>query len=113
MYDNEDIDKKINDLVLSGAIEVDGIDSETGEFLYKITNKMQQVNKELYDAHLNTIHADTMYFWEKGFIDIDDITSNNPIIYLNKKAFDIEALKDLPSNKIPILKGFIKALERF
>jgi hypothetical protein len=112
MEDNEIIDKMIQNLIAAGAIEIEGVDSETGEFLYKITSKMQQVNKELYDAHLNTIHSDTMYFWEKGFVDIDDITSNNPIIYLNKRAFDKQALDELPSDKIPVLNSLIKALER-
>lgn len=111
MENNEIIDKMIQNLIAAGAIEVEGIDSETGEFLYKITSKMQNVNKDLYDAHLNTIHADTMYFWERGFVDIDDLTSNNPIIYLGKKAFDKDAISQLPPDKIPILNSLIRALK--
>lgn len=110
MSEDDQIDQAIDKLIELGAIEVDGIDSETGEFLYKVTSKMQYINKELYDAHLDAIYGDTMYFWEKGFVDIDDITSNNPIITLTAKAFDQNAISQLPNDRIEILKGMIRAM---
>jgi hypothetical protein len=110
MSEDDQFDQMIDKLIQLGAIEIEGIDSETGEFLYKVTSKMQYINKELYDAHLDVIYGDTMYFWEKGFVDIDDITSNNPIITLNKKAFDQDAVNQLPNDKIEILKSMIRAM---
>ena len=112
MSEEEDIDQLILDLIQSGGLEVDGIDSETGEFLYKITDKMKDVNQEIYDAHLNAVHSDTMYFWEKGFIDIHDITSKNPIITLTDKAFDKVAVDALPSDMAAQLEQIIKVLDR-
>jgi hypothetical protein len=108
--EEEDIDQLILDLIQKGGLEVDGIDSETGEFLYKVTDKMKDVNQELYDAHLNAVHSDTMYFWEKGFIDIEDITSKNPIIFLTTKAFDESAVKELPKDMAAQLEQIIKVL---
>jgi hypothetical protein len=112
MSEEEDIDQLILDLIQSGGLEVDGIDSETGEFLYKITDKMKDVNQEIYDAHLNAVHADTMYFWERGFINIHDITSKNPIIKLAEKAFDEAAINSLPSDMAAQLEQIIKVLNR-
>lgn len=112
MSEEEDIDQLIFDLIQSGGLEVDGIDSETGEFLYKITDKMKDVNQEIYDAHLNAVHSDTMYFWERGFINIHDITSQNPIITLAERAFDQAAVNSLPSDMAAQLEQIIKVLNR-
>lgn len=97
MSDNND--EVISQLLASGALEVDGIDSETGEFLYRITDKMERVNKELYDEHINNIYADTMYFWEKGLINFSDFSDTNPTISLTTKAFDPKAIAELPLEK--------------
>ncbi len=111
MSENDNIDRMVDDLILAGAIEVDGIDPITGEFLYKVTDKMELVNKDLYEAHIGVIYADTMYFWERGFLEIDDITSKNPIIALSPKCFDLKAISDLPYDRIPVLMSIIKALD--
>lgn len=112
MDEDDNIDQMVNDLIAVGAIEVDGIDPITGEFLYKVTEKMELVNKDLYNAHLDGIYADTMYFWERGFLEIDDITNKNPIVALSPKCFDLKAISDLPSDRVPILMSIIKALDR-
>jgi hypothetical protein len=39
----------IEHLILQNAIEVDGIDSNTGEMIYSITDKLEIVHPELYD----------------------------------------------------------------
>ena len=38
----------IEHLLLQNAIEISGIDSETGEMLYSITDKLKEVSPELY-----------------------------------------------------------------
>lgn len=38
----------IEHLLLQNAIEISGIDSETGEMLYSITDKLEKVNPKLY-----------------------------------------------------------------
>ncbi len=35
-------------LILQGAVEMSGIDSDTGEMLYSITDKLESVNPKLY-----------------------------------------------------------------
>lgn len=38
----------VEHLLLQNAIEISGIDSNTGEMLYSITDKLEQVNPQLY-----------------------------------------------------------------
>ena len=38
----------IEHLVLMGAIEMDGIDSSTGEMIYSITDKLEEVSPRMY-----------------------------------------------------------------
>lgn len=39
----------IEHLLLQNALETSGIDSETGEMLYSITDKLKEVNPKLYE----------------------------------------------------------------
>lgn len=103
-------DEIMKELIDSGAIELKGIDSETGEFLFGITEKMKKVNRALYDEHINNIYIDTMYFWERGLIEVDDFTSTNPQISLTSKAFDIDCLSKLPPDKAEIFQRMKEAL---
>ena len=49
---NNDKDLKkaafIEHLVLMGAVEMDGIDSNTGEMIYSITDKLEEVSPRMY-----------------------------------------------------------------
>jgi hypothetical protein len=103
-------DEIMQELLEAGALELEGIDPETGEFLYRITEKMKDVNKALYDEHMNIIYADTMYFWERGFLNVDDFTSINPIISLTSKAFDAKAISELPLEKAELFLRIREAL---
>lgn len=86
--------KEIDKLILSGALQVAGIDSETGDFLYQFTPKLKDVFPELYSEHVNHVNAELMRMWEKGFLDID-ITEKNPIVKLTEKALDDNELSKL------------------
>lgn len=77
----------IEDLILAGAVEVAAVDSTTGELLYQFTDKIKDIMPELYRHHLDNIHHEVMFFFEHGFLDIDDISLSNPTIKLTKKAF--------------------------
>lgn len=93
----------IEDLILAGAVEVSGIDPETGEFLYNFTGKMKEVLPELYNMHINQVHDEIMYFWERGFVELDDMTAKNPRVRLTEKAFDVEAIAELSKEKMMAL----------
>lgn len=104
-------DPSIEDLILSGAIEVSAVDVETGELLYTFTDKIKSLMPELYKIHINHVHNEIMYFWEKGLVHIDDITSKNPIVSLTEKAFDEDVLKNLSSDKRQSLEEIKRILK--
>jgi hypothetical protein len=90
-------DAMIDDLILQGALEVAGIDSQTGEFLYSVTDKMKDIMPDLYEEHLNTVNKDIMALWENGFVDVD-FNEDNPIVRLSFKAHDVKAISMLPKD---------------
>jgi len=89
----------IEDLILSGAIEVAAFDAENEELLYKFTEEASKIFPELYEMHMAIIHEEVMYFWEQGFLDIEGMDDPNPRIKLTKKAFIDEELEKLPVDK--------------
>lgn len=53
-------DMMIEHLLLQNAIEISGIDSDTGHVLYSITDKLKEVNPSLY-ARLQKDFEDHMF----------------------------------------------------
>ena len=104
-------DESIDSLILSGIVEVAAIDSESGELLYSFTDKFKELMPELYEIHINYIHNEIMYFWEKGIVYIDDITSKNPIVSLTEKAFDEETISSLSDSKKESLEEIKRILK--
>ncbi len=88
-------DQIILELVEKGALEITGTDEETGEIIYKVTDKMKEVNPLLFEEHQNHVHDETMFLWETGFLNID-VTEANPVVRLTPKAFNPEAVAGLP-----------------
>jgi hypothetical protein len=39
----------VEHLIFMGALEMDGIDSDTGEMIYSITDKLQHVSPDMYE----------------------------------------------------------------
>lgn len=100
----------LEQLILEGAVEFSGVDSDTGEMLYNFTDKLQEISPMLYDEHLNNIENEIMYFWQHGFLSMSDITETNPLIRLTTKAFDQEALVSLPKDKLFALEDIKRIL---
>lgn len=103
----------IDDLILSGALQVAGVDSETGEFLYQFTQKLKDVSPALYDEHVNHVNGELMRLWEKGFLNIS-IHEDNPIVTLTVKALDENELSKLPKEDrwgIEEIKRLLKSEE--
>ncbi len=84
----------IDSLILSGALQVAGLDSETGDFLYQFTPKLKEISPQLYHEHVNHVNGELMRLWEKGLLDIN-ISDENPIVKLTEKSFDQSELAKL------------------
>ncbi len=92
-------DNIIDDLILTGALEIAGIDKNTGEFLYSVTPKLKDIMPELYKEHIDNVNKDIMALWEKGFVDMD-FNDDNPIVNLNPKAHNIDEINRLPKHLV-------------
>jgi len=101
----------LSDLILLGAVEVSGVGSD-GEFLYNFTEDAPKIVPEMFNYNLNRLQREVMYFWELGFIELDNITSFNPVVMLTPLAFDENAIEQLPQEKQMMLEEIKRGLER-
>jgi hypothetical protein len=109
-----DMDQEIiNQLILSGGLQVAGVDSQTGEFLYQFTPKLKEISPALYDEHVNHVNKELMGLWEKGFLNIN-FMDDNPIVILTPKALDESELAKLSKEdrwSIEEIKRLLKSQE--
>ena len=106
---SEDIN--IENLILSGALEVAAVDIESGEILYQFTDKLKEVMPELYREHLNFVNSEVMYFWERGFLEFDDLTSEEPKVKTTEKCFNQQAISELPQERQRALADIVRVLK--
>jgi hypothetical protein len=100
---------RIEELILSGALEVSGVDIDTGEMLYNFTDKLKDVSPELFKDMSDYISTETMSLWAEGFLDID-VTEINPMVRLTPKAFDDSEISKLSKEKQYTLKEIIRII---
>ena len=107
--DFKDEDEAIEQLILAGALEVAGIDMDTGEPVYNFTEKLIDVNPELHSEVSTYFTRETMALWEEGFLEMD-VTEKNPVVRLTQKALDEIAVANLDKQKQYTLKEIIKII---
>ena len=106
-------DEIINELILSGGLQVAGVDSETGDFLYQFTPKLKEISPALYNEHVNHVNGELMRLWEMGFLNIN-FMDENPIVTLAAKALDEAELSKLSKEDrwgIEEIKRLLKSQE--
>lgn len=101
----------IDYLILNNGIEVVGVDSETGEFLYAFTPKIKEIMPELYKDHLDHVNRNVLKLWENGFLNID-FMQEDPIISLTKKALNPSEVAQLSKNDQWSLEEVKRLLKR-
>ena len=84
---SSDENEMIEKLILEGALEVAGVDSEDGSLLYSFTPKIKELMPELYNDHLNRVNAEILSLWERAYVDIDFL-AKEPVVTLTDKSFD-------------------------
>ena len=97
MINNED--RLIDNLILQGALEVAGVDSENGELLYAITAKMKEVMPDIYEDHIKTVNRDLLNLWEKGYVNID-LFLPDPVVTISEKGLDKNEISKLTKPEI-------------
>jgi hypothetical protein len=106
-----DEDRLIEDLILGGALEVAGIDSQTGEFLYNITPKLKDVLPDLYQDHIDTVNKNMLILWEKGYLNID-FMDDDPLVTIADKGLDLKEIKKLSQEEVFALEEIKRLLIR-
>ena len=109
MSSNED--ELIENLILQGALEVAGVDSENGEFLYAITSRMKEVMPDLYEDHLKTVNRDLLNLWEKGYVNIDFFLQD-PVVTISEKGLDKSEISKLTKPEIWALEEVKRLLKK-
>jgi hypothetical protein len=99
----------VDNLVLNGGLEFAGKDSETGEALYKPTDRLKEIDSKLSEDLSMYFSEVTLKLWEKGFLDMD-VTQEDPVVKLGPKGFDAVAIKSLPKDERVVIEEIIKAL---
>jgi hypothetical protein len=99
----------VDNLILNGGLEFAGSDSETGEALYRPTDRLKELDSKLSDDLSIYFSEVTLKLWEKGFIDMD-ITDEDPVVKLASKSFDVEAIKSLEKDERVVIEEIIKVL---
>lgn len=93
------LDPSIEELILKGVVEVSGIDTNTGEFLYNFTNKLYDIMPDFFNERLDFFRSEMAFFLELGFLEVNDPEAENPIIFLTDKAFEQQEVARLSPNK--------------
>ena len=102
-------DEEIQRLLDVGGLEFAGVDTETGEPLYKPTSILKNIDPALSKEMSSYFSETTMKLWEKGFIDMD-VTIEDPLVKLAEKAFDIDAINSLEKDERVVIKEIIRVL---
>ena len=84
----------IDYLLLNGGLEVVGLDSDNGEFLYAFTPKIKDLMPGLYEEHIGDVNKNVLKLWEMGYLEID-FMQQDPVIHLGAKAFDLNEVSKL------------------
>jgi hypothetical protein len=108
---NNNEDELIKNLILQGALEVAGVDSETNELLYTITSKMQEVMPDMYEDHLTQVNKDLLNLWEKGYVNIDFLLTD-PLVTISEKGVDKAEISKLTKHEIWALEEVKRLLQR-
>jgi hypothetical protein len=103
-------DEIIEDLILKGALEVSGIDLDTGEPIYNFTKKMKEISPELYRESFTYFYTEVLKLWENGFVNMN-ILEENPIVSVTPKAFNKEEVKKLTKDEVFSLNEIIRITE--
>jgi hypothetical protein len=84
----------IDYLLLNGGLEVVGLDSDNGEFLYAFTPKIKDLMPELYKEHISDVNKNVLKLWEMGYLEID-FMQEDPVITIGTKSLDLQEVSKL------------------
>lgn len=106
-YSEEEVDKIIQDYIKRGWLEEVGIDSETGEQSYRITEEGKRILPEMYEESLAVYNMTCFKLWEKNMINLTFDDEGMPLVALNRNSFDEEKIMLLPETERFVLRQLL------
>jgi hypothetical protein len=110
-YDDDEIDRMLNALVMKGLVQVSSIDAETGEFLYQISDELRDALPGIKEETERMFLEQLDSLWIKGFVSMDK-TLENPIVSLTELAFDDTSVKKLAFEERVTLYTVMEAMRQ-
>ena len=94
-----------------GALEVGGLDLDSGEPVYNFTERLKEFSPDLHDEMNNYFHSEMMFLWENGFVEMD-ILQDDPTVKLTAKAFNRAEVSNLDKDKQYTLRELIRVIRK-
>lgn len=95
-------------LILMGAVEPAGLDSETGEMLFSFSPNLKNVSPELATRVNDMFSGNIMSLWSKGFVNLEYVgDSMDPFISLTEKSTDDFEVSLLSEIERAVLKNVV------
>lgn len=99
---------EVMDYLLSiGALEQAGFDADSGEQLYRLTEKCEEFLPEFTELFYEQFSAQVFMLWQKGLIDVVFDEEGEPMISPNDQSFDEDNWDDLDIEGAFVLKQII------
>ena len=104
---NDDyLDQALNYFLSMGYIEDVGIDPETGDKTYRITDYGKISLPHLYEETMSALNQIAFNLWQKDMLEIEFGDDLQPRIRLNENSFNEEKIKLLPYEERYALRQF-------
>jgi hypothetical protein len=100
----------INALIYYGALEIDAVDSDSGELVYKVTEKLKEVFPVFYDEISEHIYKDALALWERGLLSMD-MASENPTISPTEFGLDRNNWSNLSEGQTSVMNNVMRMFE--
>jgi hypothetical protein len=101
-------DKMFERLILMGAVEPAGMDSESGEMLFSFSEDIDTIAPGLAKLVEDKIASTVMTLWSKGFVDLKyNEDSEDPLVFVTEQCDNEVAVSVLPDFEKTVLTNII------
>lgn len=90
-----------------GALEKAGFDEDTGQQVFRITEKADEFIPEFTEHFFSELNTEVFFLWQNEYLDIIFDEEGEPMVSPLDKAFDKETWKELPVESLFILKQIL------
>jgi hypothetical protein len=100
----------ISAMVEQGALEIDAMDTETGEIVYRVTDRLKEIAPSFYKEISEQAYRDILSLWHKGLLNMD-ILSDSPEVSPTEEGLDRSNWKDLSNGESGIMNTIMRGFE--